>query len=707
MWPQFWVWLITTIISIALAPKPPKPRRAALEDFELPIAEEDVPIPVVFGTMTITGPNVLWYGDLKSKAMKKSGITGSTVIGYKYHLGLQFGVCLGPVNALKKITIGGKSAWSGNQTASGSIAISQSSLFGGERREGGIVGTVDVLFGGPAQVANTYLAAAIGTTIPADRGILSAVFHNSAGDDGGYVGTTAYPKPWAWTVNRTTAGWDNDDPWYTAKSAIGADMNPAHILYECLTNPEWGMGIPRARLDDAAWRATADVLYTEGFGLSFLWAQADTIENFAQIVLDHIAGVLVFRLDTGVYELDLIRGGYTPGSLPLYDESNVLDVTSRQVNGWGETVNELTLSYTDPTTEKATAITANDLANAAFQGRVAESISLPGIRNATLAGQVVQRELANKSTPLAVLEIKVNRDAWSVRQGALFRFSWLAYDLTDIVLRVLQINKGTLDDGTITVHALEDIYSLGFGSYVVTPAAPTAPTETLDDLANEIVSNAITGIATAPPGSPTDGATYYIGTGATGAWAGKDGQLATWDADLAAWVYSTVAGRPVVYDTGTDTYVTLIGDGTTDLPPWSPTAPAIQAADLVITSNAAFQDTALAISLVPGTYAIEAFLEHIGNSTPQLVTRLTFGGTESQFAALRSTTLGTTAGFEQTAAQPYDATYADTGTGVTTYFGTIIVTAPGTLKFQARQGTSSATPVTISAGSWLRATKLA
>lgn len=66
----FIVLVVTNLIAAALAPKPPKPKPAAMEDFDIPIAEEGKPIPVVFGSVLIKGPNVLWYGDLKSKAIK-------------------------------------------------------------------------------------------------------------------------------------------------------------------------------------------------------------------------------------------------------------------------------------------------------------------------------------------------------------------------------------------------------------------------------------------------------------------------------------------------------------------------------------------------------------------------------------------------------------------------------------------------------------
>lgn len=59
--------------SYAFAPKPPPgPKPAQLADIEAPTAEEGREIPVLFGCRDIRGPNVVWYGDLYTKAIKSS-----------------------------------------------------------------------------------------------------------------------------------------------------------------------------------------------------------------------------------------------------------------------------------------------------------------------------------------------------------------------------------------------------------------------------------------------------------------------------------------------------------------------------------------------------------------------------------------------------------------------------------------------------------
>lgn len=61
---------LSMAIGALTAPKPPKPRHAqptGLEQFSVPTAEEGRAIQVLFGKKYIKGPNVVWYGDLKSE----------------------------------------------------------------------------------------------------------------------------------------------------------------------------------------------------------------------------------------------------------------------------------------------------------------------------------------------------------------------------------------------------------------------------------------------------------------------------------------------------------------------------------------------------------------------------------------------------------------------------------------------------------------
>lgn len=51
------------IVAYLIMPKPKTPKPEAARELENPTAEAGRPVPVIFGTMTIKAPNILWYGD--------------------------------------------------------------------------------------------------------------------------------------------------------------------------------------------------------------------------------------------------------------------------------------------------------------------------------------------------------------------------------------------------------------------------------------------------------------------------------------------------------------------------------------------------------------------------------------------------------------------------------------------------------------------
>ena len=73
IWGYVVVFVISVLASIALRPEPPKPAPASLENLKLPTAEAGIPIPVVFGTVVVESPNIVWYGDLKYEPVYDAG----------------------------------------------------------------------------------------------------------------------------------------------------------------------------------------------------------------------------------------------------------------------------------------------------------------------------------------------------------------------------------------------------------------------------------------------------------------------------------------------------------------------------------------------------------------------------------------------------------------------------------------------------------
>jgi hypothetical protein len=421
----------------------------------------------------------------------------STTIGFRYFLGVQAGICIGPVDAVTQLIAGDRVAWSGNQTVSGNVDVHAPELFGGDEKEGGFSGIVEVRMGGSAQAASTYLQGRIGGPVPADRGFLSLVFRGrtaaeaeanssalSQGSSSGsafvttggawrqwvrsafyWTALSPYIKPVEVTVRRITAGWSTA-VWNVGQAQIGNDMNPAHIIYQCLTDTVWGMGRSSALIDQASFTAAATTFANEGFGLSLEWTQQAPIGDFIQEVLRHVDAALDTDLRTGLYTLRPIRSDYVVGSLPLFEPSNTIGVSRRERALWGETVNEIIVAYTDPATETETAVVLQDLANIRIQGGViSEKLEFPGLRSAELAYRVGERELRARSTPLERVTIRTGRAAWNVRKGDAIRLTWPDYDIVELVLRVTDVDRGNIESGEIRIDAVEDVFALPATTY--------------------------------------------------------------------------------------------------------------------------------------------------------------------------------------------------------------------------------------------------
>jgi hypothetical protein len=73
MWAQVLWWVVTAVVSYALSPRPKSAPPPGVGQFEAPTAEEGREIPVLFGTREISGPNIVWYGDVKTVAIRTKG----------------------------------------------------------------------------------------------------------------------------------------------------------------------------------------------------------------------------------------------------------------------------------------------------------------------------------------------------------------------------------------------------------------------------------------------------------------------------------------------------------------------------------------------------------------------------------------------------------------------------------------------------------
>ena len=146
--------------------------------------------------------------------MSKKGGGGRQVVGFRYIMGVHSGCSRGPVNEFCEVRVGELEIWSGAVSSNDTIELNAPDAFGGDEKEGGIVGNLDVLMGADDQVVPSGIAENMTGDVPNWRGALTTFFYGQVGSN------NPYPKAWKFRLRRSTAGWDNDDPWYPEKALI-------------------------------------------------------------------------------------------------------------------------------------------------------------------------------------------------------------------------------------------------------------------------------------------------------------------------------------------------------------------------------------------------------------------------------------------------------------------------------------------------------
>ncbi|WP_019561992.1 phage tail protein [Caldimonas manganoxidans] len=403
------------------------------------------------------------------------GRSKSQTVGYRYRIGLHLVLCQGPVDVVQEIQIGERTAWGDASRAPlpaghgiGRLSIDKPTLFGGDEREGGVVGEIDVMGGEATQGRNDYLMSRIGAAIPAFRGVLSVVARKIL-----FSANNPYLKPWAVRVRRFMEGW-HGEPWMQWEAEVrswDADsgayvtvgMNPAHILVQCLTDPHWGMGYPVSAIGPSFWSA-AWALSSEGFGLNLLWTRQQPIEGFIAQVLDHIGGILYLDPERGRFELKLLRDDYWIEGLPLLGPDEIARMERFERAQWGELPNEITVVYTDWATGKEATVSVQNLAAIQLQGGVInQRRDYPGVNYGPLAARLALRDLRALGSPLARMTLTLAPSALErpPLPGDVFILHWPRLGITRMVARVVGIDTGALGAAEWRIDAVEDVFGMG------------------------------------------------------------------------------------------------------------------------------------------------------------------------------------------------------------------------------------------------------
>lgn len=412
------------------------------------------------------------------------GKGGSKQKVFDYRLGIHYGVCVGPVDEFIDIEVNEKWLGLSGSTENSEFSVDKMNLFGGPKKGGGVKGKISALMGNASQVLPESLAQKLGRTsgtVTGYRGIFSIWFSGKDSElvdpQSGAIETIPSTEGFTWSTNvpsippvrvkvrRSPAGLAGDDP------LIGKNANPAHIIYETLLNSDWGAGYEASNINEATFLSGAETLRNEGFGLSFIWTGQTALEDFVNEVLQHISASLTFDIPTAKWELKLLRNDYDFQNLREINPTNA-ELVSFQRKSWGETINEIVLTWVNPENEEEETVTQQDASGFSIQRSAVSDSSknYPGIRSQSLAWRVAERDLRQEGTPLASVEVEVSLNLWrekALKPGDVVWFNWNETDddgdvfAEPFVGRVSAVKSPRRGDAGFSVTLVEDIFSYG------------------------------------------------------------------------------------------------------------------------------------------------------------------------------------------------------------------------------------------------------
>ena len=464
--------VISIALQFLLTPKPKVEggRPKGLGDFDFPTATEDRAVPIVWGTVDIKGPNVLWYGDLRifHKRKTKGGV--KITVAFQYFVGMDLLLCYGPLDRITRLEVSDhvvddtkvSPTFPVTPTAAGlAVEFTDDTLLGGIGKGGGIVGTMRMYSGDPDSLQNAYLQTQLGNDIPGYVNIAHVVTEQTGVGESHQIGAyvfrvTRFPDNLGLTGDNHIIRGTIDD----------GDANPAEILYEILTSDLFGLSIDPSRIDIASFTAAGNTLADEQNGMSWIITSVTPALELINEITRQTDAVF-FEDASGSFCVRLIRDDYTPAALPLFDESNVTALNNFSRTGWGETQNHINIGYADRNKDfQSTGAMSQDLANVRIQAaEVRADYSYPAIKHADTAQAIAERELRVMSFPLAKVVFTATREAAFLIPGDVVRFSWDELEISEMVIRVMQVDLGDIVNGKVKVTGAQDVFRVAEAIY--------------------------------------------------------------------------------------------------------------------------------------------------------------------------------------------------------------------------------------------------
>ncbi|HIK62002.1 MAG TPA: hypothetical protein EYF98_15075 [Planctomycetes bacterium] len=482
---------LMTVLSALLAPDPgiEDQKLGDADEFLSPTNIETRVIPINFGTNILTGPNVIWYGNLRANPIRQdvgSWISSDwVVVGYEYYASFDLALCKGPIDGVSQIRADDKPFIQGGHTASGYVQdvvntkgflnpgtgastwvnVNARNIFGGHKHGGGLVGSLRIYWGelNQERSAHLYDNTEVPQYLPSYSGLAHIVWQ------GGYIGERqragdwdvrvhSYPNPLNLAQGKERIIVDN---LIVAGASGHGDANPVNCLYEILTNSDYGLGLTEDLVDLPSFQYAAELCFQEKIGFSYLLQKPQQAAKVVDIIKQQISCAL-YQNEQGKFQIKMVRDDYDIDLVPSFDSTNIVKMVTMARTAWNSTKNSVHVEYVSNKDEfTSTIAVAQDLGNIEMQGGAQQlaKLKMPGVRNSTQATTQAHRALAERSQPLVALEFTADRSAALLSPGDVISVTDPDFGLNKLPLRVAEVSRGSASSPTVLIKGTQDIFA--------------------------------------------------------------------------------------------------------------------------------------------------------------------------------------------------------------------------------------------------------
>jgi hypothetical protein len=251
--------------------------------------------------------------------------------------------------------------------------------------------------------------------------------------------------------------------------------NPAAILYEVLTDPVWGRGLPDAIFGDfSTWVSASQYFHARHIGMSMTLDTPDKVFQIVDSVRFHLKTVILWDGETLKLRclLDLAT---THAKIQTLTKAEMKNFRATRAL-WHSTVNEIRCEFMNKARNyRPDAIHAMDLGNHQITGRLNSArINLPCFTDFNTARRQAFRILRERSYPAMPMQWEMNRFKSQIEVGDVVKIWWDEVDQdSTIYALVTKIEDSDSETDEIKVSAIEDQTLIPAAGHEATPTIPT------------------------------------------------------------------------------------------------------------------------------------------------------------------------------------------------------------------------------------------